>query len=231
MAKPHTLDNSRTSIFVHPTAVVDDGARIGRGSRIWHFSHLMAGARIGQDCIIGQNVFVGNRVIIGDGVKIQNNVSVYEGVTLEDAVFCGPAVVFTNVLNPRSEIERKQAFQPTLVRHGATLGANCTVVCGRTVGRYALVGAGAVVTRDVPDHALVMGIPARLTGWVCRCGETIGSAAFTWRTGRPVRCTACGTGLTKRGQIVEIWNDGKSPAMPVVSRRLMNSSPAASGKR
>jgi len=159
--------------FAHPTATVDPDAKIGEGTKIWHYSHVMSGAKIGRNCILGQNVFVGKNVHIGDGVKIQNNVSVYEGVELEDYVFCGPSVVFTNVINPRSEIERKSEFRRTHVRRGATLGANCTIICGVTIGRYAFVGAGAVVTKDVPDYALVVGVPARIVGWVCECGEKL----------------------------------------------------------
>jgi UDP-2-acetamido-3-amino-2,3-dideoxy-glucuronate N-acetyltransferase len=156
--------------FAHETAVLDEGCRIGDGTRIWHFTHVMAGAVVGKNCVLGQNVMVANRVTIGDNVKIQNNVSVYEGVTCEDDVFLGPSVVFTNVINPRAFIERKQEFRPTLVRKGASIGANATIVCGHTVGRYALVGAGAVVTHDVPDYALVTGIPAKQTGWVSEYG-------------------------------------------------------------
>ena len=159
--------------LVHPTAVVDAGAVVGARTRVWHFSHVMAGAVIGEDCTLGQNVFVATRAGIGDRVKIQNNVSVYEGVVLEDDVFVGPSAVFTNVRNPRAEIDRRSDFSPTLVRRGATLGANSTIVCGVTVGRYAFVAAGAVVTHDVPDHALVAGVPARVRGWRCRCGEPI----------------------------------------------------------
>ena len=161
--------------FIHPSSIVDEGAQLGAGTQIWHFCHISKGARLGRNCRLGQNVYVGNHVVIGDGVKIQNNVSVYEGVTLEDGVFCGPSVVFTNVNQPRSEfpIDRHTGYQKTLVRKGATLGANGTVVCGHVVGSYAFVGAGAVVTRDVPDHALVHGNPARLKGWVCVCGERL----------------------------------------------------------
>jgi UDP-2-acetamido-3-amino-2,3-dideoxy-glucuronate N-acetyltransferase len=158
---------------VHPTAIVDTGAHIGDGTRIWHWVHVCSGARIGSNCSLGQNVFVGNRVVIGNQVRVQNNVSIYDGVTLEDGVFCGPSMVFTNVINPRSEVPRKDEYRPTLVKRGATLGANCTVLCGVTVGRYAFVGAGAVVTRDVPDHALVIGSPARLVGWMSRSGEKL----------------------------------------------------------
>ncbi len=163
----------KISYFVHPTAVVDEGAQIGAGTRIWHFSHIMPTARIGQGCNLGQNVFVDNNAIIGNGVKIQNNVSVYNGVILEDYVFCGPSMVFTNVINPRSEIERKSEFKTTLVRRGATIGANATIVCGVTIGRYALIGAGAVVTSDVPDYALMVGVPARQVGWISRHGHRL----------------------------------------------------------
>lgn len=158
---------------IHPTAIVDEGARIGANSRIWHWVHICGGAEIGAGCSLGQNVFVGNRVRIGDRVKIQNNVSVYDNVFLEDDVFCGPSMVFTNVYNPRAAIERKNEYRDTLVRQGATLGANCTIVCGATVGRYAFVGAGAVVNKDVPDFALVVGVPARQIGWVSRHGEQL----------------------------------------------------------
>ena len=159
--------------FKHDTAIVDDGASIGEGSRVWHFAHVCAKARIGRNCSLGQNVFIGNNVVIGDNVKIQNNVSVYDNVTLEDDVFCGPSMVFTNVYNPRSAIERKHEYRDTLVRRGATLGANCTVVCGVTVGQYAFIGAGAVVTRSVGDYELVVGVPARRTGWMSVYGERL----------------------------------------------------------
>jgi len=145
---------------VHPTAIVDDGAQIGEGTRIWHWVHVCGGAKIGEKCSLGQNVFVGNRVVIGDNVKIQNNVSVYDNVTLEDDVFCGPSMVFTNVYNPRAAISRKHEFRDTLVRRGATLGANCTIVCGVTIGEHAFVGAGSVINRDVPPYALMLGAPA-----------------------------------------------------------------------
>lgn len=159
---------------VHASVIVDDGAVIGAGSRIWHWTHVCAGARIGASCVLGQNVFIGGGAVIGDRCKIQNNVSVYDGVTLEDGVFCGPSMVFTNVMNPRAEVERKSEFRPTLVRRGATLGANCTIICGVTIGRYAMIGAGAVVTRDIPDFALVVGTPARRIGWVSHAGERLG---------------------------------------------------------
>ncbi len=184
--------------FVHESSYVDDGAEIGEGTMIWHFSHIMKNSRIGRDCRIGQNVVVGPNVRIGDGVKIQNNVSVYEGVTLENHVFCGPSVVFTNVINPRSEIRRMQELLPTLVRRGATLGANATIVCGITVGAYAFVGAGAIVVQDVPDFALVLGNPARVAGWMCVCGNRIqfdgdGSAGT---------CAACSRRYEKTGLTV-----------------------------
>lgn len=158
---------------VHPSAIVDDGAQIGAGSRVWHFTHVCAGARIGRDVSLGQGVFVSNRVVIGDRCKIQNNVSVYDNVTLEEGVFCGPSMVFTNVYNPRAMIERKSEYLETLVRRGATLGANCTILCGTTIGSYAFIAAGAVVTRDVPDFALMAGVPARQLGWMSAYGERI----------------------------------------------------------
>jgi UDP-2-acetamido-3-amino-2,3-dideoxy-glucuronate N-acetyltransferase len=159
--------------MIHPSAIVDEGAQLGEGTRVWHFAHVCAGARIGAACSLGQGVYVGNDVVIGRNVKVQNNVSVYDGVTLEDDVFCGPSVVFTNVHNPRSAVPRKSEYRKTLVRQGATLGANCTVVCGSTVGRHAFVGAGAVVVSDVADFALVVGVPARQIGWMSRHGERL----------------------------------------------------------
>jgi UDP-2-acetamido-3-amino-2,3-dideoxy-glucuronate N-acetyltransferase len=158
---------------VHETAIIDDGAMIGEGCRIWHWTHISAGARIGENCSFGQNVFIGNRVTIGNNVKIQNNVSVYDNVTLEDDVFCGPSMVFTNVYNPRSAISRKDEYRDTLVRKGATLGANSTIVCGVTIGKYAFIGAGAVINRDVPDYALMVGVPARHIGWMSEFGERL----------------------------------------------------------
>jgi UDP-2-acetamido-3-amino-2,3-dideoxy-glucuronate N-acetyltransferase len=159
--------------FAHPSAVIDEGASIGDGCRIWHFAHVSAGARIGPGCSLGQNVFVGNRVVIGRNVKIQNNVSVYDNVTLEDDVFCGPSMVFTNVYNPRSAVPRKDEYRDTRVGRGATLGANCTIVCGVTIGPYAFIGAGAVVNRDVPAYALFLGVPARHAGWMSEYGERL----------------------------------------------------------
>lgn len=176
---------------IHPSAEVDKGARVGSGTRIWHFCHVMTGARVGSDCVLGQNVFVGRGVRIGSGTKIQNNVSVYEGVTIGRRCFIGPSVVFTNVRTPRAEIERKDAFDPTVVRDGATLGANATVVCGVTIGRYAVVGAGAVVTDDVADHRLVHGVPARPRGWACRCGAILNE---------DLACSECRRAYRRRGR-------------------------------
>lgn len=161
------------SYAVHPSAIVDEGAQIGEGSRVWHFVHVCGGARIGRNVSLGQNVFVGNRVTIGDDCKIQNNVSVYDNVTLEEGVFCGPSMVFTNVYNPRSLVERKNEYRDTVVRRGATLGANCTIVCGLTIGEFAFIGAGAVVNRDVPAYALMVGVPARQVGWMSEYGERL----------------------------------------------------------
>ena len=161
------------SVFIHDSAIVDEGATIGEDSRVWHFVHVCAGAVIGKKCSMGQNVFIGNKVIIGDDCKIQNNVSVYDNVTLEDGVFCGPSMVFTNVYNPRSFVDRKSEFMSTLIKTGATLGANCTIVCGNTVGKFAFVGAGSVVNKDVPDYALMVGVPARQIGWMSEYGERL----------------------------------------------------------
>jgi len=161
--------------FAHQSSYIDDGCEIGAGTNIWHFSHVMTGAKIGRGCNIGQNVVISPQVVIGENVRIQNNVSVYTGVTLEDDVFCGPSMVFTNVINPRSHVSRKDEYRPTLVKRGASLGANSTIVCGHTIGRYACVGAGAVVTKDVPDYALVVGNPGCVAGWVCECGVKLAS--------------------------------------------------------
>lgn len=178
--------------FVHESSYVDDGVEIGTGTKIWHFSHIQGGARIGKNCSLGQNVNVGNNVRIGDSVKIQNNVSVYQGVELEDYVFCGPSMVFTNILDPRSEFPQRgaQFYVKTLVRRGASLGANCTIVCGITIGRCAFVGAGAVVTRDVPDYGLVVGNPARLVGWMCACGCKL-PLEINNPPQEPVKCERC----------------------------------------
>ena len=161
------------SISIHPSAIVDDGAQIGEGSRVWHFAHICAGARIGERCSFGQNVFVGNDVTIGNNVKVQNNVSIYDAVHIEDDVFCGPSMVFTNVYNPRSAVTRKDEYRKTLIRKGSTLGANCTIVCGVAVGEYAFVAAGAVINRDVKPYALMAGVPARQIGWMSRHGERL----------------------------------------------------------
>ena len=174
---------------VHPSSFVDDGCEIGDGTRIWHFCHIMPRARIGRRCNIGQNVVVSPEVVIGDNVKIQNNVSIYTGVILEDDVFCGPSMVFTNVVNPRSQVSRKDEYRRTLVKRGASIGANATVVCGHTIGRYAFIGAGAVVTKDVPDFALVVGNPGRVTGWMCECGIKLVSGPTPPAA---AACTACG---------------------------------------
>jgi UDP-2-acetamido-3-amino-2,3-dideoxy-glucuronate N-acetyltransferase len=178
------------SYKAHQSAYIDEGCEIGDDTTIWHFTHVMSRAKIGRGCNIGQNVVVSPDVVIGNNVKIQNNVSVYTGVVLEDDVFCGPSMVFTNVLNPRSHVSRKHEYRQTLVRQGATLGANSTIVCGHTIGAYAFVGAGAVVTKDVPDFALVVGNPGRIAGWMCRCGAKLASGA---RAPRSVACAACGT--------------------------------------
>ena len=184
--------------FAHESAYVDEGAVVGEGTKIWHFSHIMPGARIGRGCNIGQNVVISPDVVIGDNVKIQNNVSIYTGVVLEDDVFCGPSMVFTNVATPRSHVSRKHEYQRTVVKRGATLGANSTIVCGHDVGRYAFVGAGAVVTRDVPDFALVIGNPARVTGWMCQCGFKLGSGTTFPAS---ARCAACGTAYANGEQM------------------------------
>jgi UDP-2-acetamido-3-amino-2,3-dideoxy-glucuronate N-acetyltransferase len=176
--------------FVHQSSYVDEGCEIGAGTSIWHFSHVMTGAKIGRGCNIGQNVVISPQVIIGDNVKIQNNVSVYTGVVLEDDVFCGPSMVFTNVINPRSHVPRKHEYLATLVKRGASIGANATIVCGHNIGAYAFVGAGAVVTRDVPDHALVTGNPGRVVGWMCKCGAKLATGA---RAPEEAGCQACGT--------------------------------------
>jgi UDP-2-acetamido-3-amino-2,3-dideoxy-glucuronate N-acetyltransferase len=184
--------------FVHQSAFVDQPCTIGEGTKIWHFSHVMAGSTIGQRCNIGQNVVVSPDCVIGDNVKIQNNVSLYTGVILEDDVFCGPSMVFTNVINPRSHVVRRNEYKRTLVRRGASIGANATIVCGVTLGRYSFIGAGAVVTRDVPDHALIVGNPGRLRGWMCACGVKLplnGPA----RAGQSAVCSSCGSAYVQEG--------------------------------
>lgn len=161
------------AVTIHPTAIVDEGAKLGDGSRVWHWVHICGGARIGERCSFGQNVFVGNDVLIGDNVKVQNNVSIYDAVTVEDDVFCGPSMVFTNVYNPRSAVMRKNEYRRTLIKKGATLGANCTIICGVTVGEYAFVAAGSVINRDVKPYALMAGVPAHQVGWMSRHGERL----------------------------------------------------------
>lgn len=178
--------------WANPTTVVDRPAQIGDGTRIWHFCHVMAGARIGARCVLGQNVFVASRAVIGDGCKIQNNVSLYDDVVLGDEVFVAPSVVFTNVVNPRAFIERKNEYRPTKVGRGASIGANATVVCGHTIGDYAFIGAGAVVTKDVPAYALVTGVPGRVVGWVCRCGVRLSDSGGPAEATAQLGCSSCG---------------------------------------
>ncbi|HOP95635.1 MAG TPA: acyltransferase [Dictyoglomaceae bacterium] len=175
------------NFFVHGSSYIDEDVEIGEGTKIWHFSHILKGSKIGKNCVLGQNVMVGPNVRIGNNVKIQNNVSVYEKVEIEDDVFCGPSMVFTNVINPRAFIERKHEFRKTLVKKGATIGANATIVCGVTIGEYALIGAGAVVTKDVPPYALVVGVPAKQIGWVCKCGVRL-----EFDEDNMVTCKSCG---------------------------------------
>jgi len=189
-----------TDYFVHESSYVDDGAQVGKGAKIWHFCHIMGETRIGEGCNIGQNVFIASHVTLGSNVKVQNNVSIYTGVTVEDDVFLGPSMVFTNVVNPRSHVNRKDEYKPTLVKRGATVGANATIVCGVTLGRYCFIGAGAVVTRNIPDYALVYGNPGRVQGWMCQCGlrlafEQAGNA-------EQARCVECGREYRKDGQVV-----------------------------
>lgn len=189
------------AVTIHPTAIVDEGAVLGEGCRVWHFVHISAGARIGDRCSFGQGVFVGNDVVIGDNVKIQNNVSVYDAVTLEEDVFCGPSMVFTNVYNPRSAVTRKNEYRRTLVRRGATLGANCTIVCGVTIGQYAFIGAGAVINRNAPDFALMVGVPGRQIGWMSRYGERL---RLPLEGHAEARCPYTGDGYTLCGRVVQV---------------------------
>lgn len=189
---------------IHPSAIIDDGAQIGAGSRCWHFSHVCSGAQIGKNVSLGQNVFVGNKVVIGDRCKIQNNVSLYDNVTLEDGVFCGPSMVFTNVYNPRALVERKHEYRNTLVKKGATLGANCTIVCGVTIGEFAFVGAGSVVNKDVKPYALMVGVPARQIGWMSEFGEQL---ALPLEGYASARCTHTGERYVLEG--VKIHKEGE----------------------
>lgn len=187
--------------FVHESSYIDEPCEIGEGTKIWHFSHVMKNSKIGRHCNIGQNVVISPDVTIGDNVKLQNNVSVYTGVELEDDVFCGPSMVFTNVVNPRSQVSRKDEYRKTLVKRGASIGANATVVCGHTIGRFAFIGAGAVVTRDIPDYALIVGNPGRLAGWMCECGIKL---AFSRDSAeQETVCSACGKGYVKKEGLVQ----------------------------
>jgi UDP-2-acetamido-3-amino-2,3-dideoxy-glucuronate N-acetyltransferase len=187
-------DYAAPEYFVHPTAVIDDNVTVGRGSKIWHFSHILSGSKIGEKCNLGQNVMVGPDVVIGNNCKLQNNVSVYQGVTLEDGVFCGPSMVFTNIYNPRAEIRKMDQVRPTRVKKGATIGANATIVCGVTLGRYSFIGAGAIVNKNVPDYAIVVGNPARQIGWACECGE---------RLTEDFDCLSCGRQFEKKDEGLE----------------------------
>ena len=181
--------------FSHETSIIDPGAEIGDKTRIWHWTHICGGAKIGKKCNIGQNVFIADQVCIGDNCKIQNNVSVFKGVTLEDNIFCGPSMVFTNVYNPRAELRKMDQLRTTLVKRGASIGANATIICGTTIGRYAFIGAGAVVTRDIPDYALMVGNPAKRIGWVCECGETLPEN---------LHCPFCGKTYKKQNKGLEL---------------------------
>jgi len=193
---------------IHPSAIVDAGAQLGDGTRVWHWVHVSGGARIGEGCALGQGVYVGNDVVIGRNVRIQNNVSVYDAVTLEDDVFCGPSMVFTNVYNPRSAVPRKDEYRRTLVKRGATLGANCTIVCGTTIGEYAFVGAGAVVNRDVPAYALMVGVPARRVGWMSRHGERLALPARAGGEALFAECPATGERYRLQGGTLERLPEG-----------------------
>ncbi len=196
-----------TDFFVHESSCLDKGTQVGTGTKIWHFSHISAGARIGTNCNIGQNVYIAPGVNIGNNVKVQNNVSVYTGVTIEDDAFLGPSMVFTNVVNPRSHIPRKDEFQPTLVKRGVSIGANATVICGVTLGQYAFIGAGAVITADMPDYALAYGNPARIQGWMCHCGVKLRFHAGD--NDERATCGHCGTQYVKKGESVKA-SEGKT---------------------
>lgn len=192
---------SKDQYFAHESSYIDQPCEIGEGTKIWHFSHVMASSRIGRQCNIGQNVVISPGVRIGDNVKLQNNVSVYTGVELEDDVFCGPSMVFTNVTNPRSHVSRKDEYRKTLVKRGASIGANATVVCGHTIGRYAFIGAGSVVTRDVPDYAMVVGNPGRVVGWMCQCGVKLALTRDS-QADQEAACSACGVNYVKKNGLV-----------------------------
>ncbi len=194
-----------SDIFIHPTAIVDEGAKIGAGTKVWHFCHISSDVTIGERCNFGQNVFVAGSVIIGENCKIQNNVSVYAGVELERDVFCGPSMVFTNVLTPRAHVSRKDEYSRTLVKQGASIGANATIVCGREIGRYAMIGAGAVITKNVPDHALMTGNPARQSGWVCRCAEVLREENDQFH------CHRCGDVYEERNHQLVLVKEGGQP--------------------
>lgn len=192
-------DNKASQVFfAHPSSFIDQPCQIGEGTRIWHFCHVMPHAKIGKNCILGQNVMIGSDVVIGNNVKIQNNVSVYTGVEIKDNVFLGPSCVFTNVINPRAFIERKAEYRKTIVKEGATIGANATIICGITIGKYALVGAGAVIREDVKDYALMVGVPARQIGWVCKCGVTLTS------NGNNLTCPQCGNQYQQMGETLRV---------------------------
>jgi UDP-2-acetamido-3-amino-2,3-dideoxy-glucuronate N-acetyltransferase len=193
---------SEPNYFAHPTAVIDARCRIGAGSKIWHFSHIMHDCEIGERCNLGQNVVVSPQCVLGNNVKVQNNVSIYTGVILEDDVFCGPSMVFTNVINPRSHVERKAEYRRTLVKRGASIGANATIVCGTTLGAYCFIGAGAVVTKDVPDYAVVYGNPARHKGWVCYCGESLQFGPASAGAARSTSCGSCSRAYSLEAQTV-----------------------------
>jgi UDP-2-acetamido-3-amino-2,3-dideoxy-glucuronate N-acetyltransferase len=197
------LTKDKENYFAHPTACIDNGVEVGKGTSIWHFSHLLKGSTIGENCKIGQNVVIGPNAVVGNGCKIQNNVSVYDGVILEDGVFCGPSMVFTNVINPRSEIVRMHELKKTLVKKGTSIGANATVVCGHTLGKYSFIGAGAVVTKDVPDYALIVGNPGRITGWMCECGSKLAFSKSKGAVKESAICGACKRGYSKAEAIVE----------------------------
>lgn len=211
--------SSSPDISVHPSAIVDEGATIGAGSKVWHWTHVCSGAVLGERCSLGQNVYVANHVVLGNNVRVQNNVSIYDNVTLEDDVFCGPSMVFTNVLNPRAHISRKDEYRSTLIRKGASIGANATVVCGTTIGRYAFIAAGAVVSKNVPDHALMVGVPARKAGWVCQCGVKLPTLHHA-RHSETVHCPDCHTGYI-------ISADACVPADPLSPELQTPASPPA----